>query len=112
MTSTREQVINRLLALPKEIESAESDLIRVQQNLINAQDDLKVAEGELLSSGTIDGKNVEIRTAQLHQMTHGLRDTVSNYEAALPDYRKLLNRAQNEFAAYRNVARILSKDDD
>jgi hypothetical protein len=110
MTPTKNEVIDRLLALPKEIDSAENDLCRVQLDLLTAQDVLKAQEANLLSGPDIriDGKNEAARTAQVRQFTQPQRDAVKVYEAVILEYRRLLTRVQNEFAAYRNVARLMA----
>ena len=108
MTPTREQVIEKLLSLPKEINNAEDDLCRVQLNLVAAQDLLKAKEDEWQASGSIDGKNAEIRTAQLRTLTQTERDQVKVFEAVIPEYRRMLTRAQNEFSGYRSIARLMA----
>jgi hypothetical protein len=113
MTTAKQQIIDKLLKLPQEINDAELDLIRVQKMLSKSQEKLHLKEIEIQTgvredlSPVLDGKNAETRAAQLKCMTIAQREDVMIYEASIPEYRALVSLRQNELSAYRAISRIM-----
>lgn len=103
----RQTVIENLAKLPALIEAAEMGVLRLQEQVDESKEELKDREGDLQLKGAIDGKNAEIRAAQLRQMTKMEREEVGQYENLLAEKRIELNRLLNEFRAYRSIARLL-----
>lgn len=104
---SKQDIINRLMALPEEIYAAENSLIIVNEKVQEAKNNLATSEAILLSSGKIDGKNAELRAAQLKQMTEAERKAVADAENQLPAARALLTKLQNEFTALKAVAGMM-----
>lgn len=107
---SKQEIINRLMALPNEIFAAESVLIAANEKVQEAKNALAIKEAELLTSGKIDGKNAEQRAAQLKALTEAERQAVAQAESEMPKVRAQLARLQNEFAALRAVAGMMRID--
>lgn len=104
---SKQEIANRLMALPEEIFTIESALIGVNETILNAKNTLAAMEAALLTSGKIDGKNAEQRAAQLKQLTEDERNAVIAAESELPKVRAALTKLQNEFAALKAVAGMM-----
>lgn len=107
---TTATLITRLLELPGEIEHAE----RVHVSLVVAADEseaaLKNREAEYLKFRTIEGKNAEERAATLRVALQAWHDDALHCASKEKDARVSLHRAQNEFAALRSIAKLLSRE--
>jgi DNA repair protein RadC len=108
MTPDRQTVINQLLAKPQTIHFAETELIKAQEATQKAQYTLDDREAELLQGTLIDGKNAEIRKAQLKDHTMTERAAVIGAVRKEALARAELAVAHNEFAALRAVSRLLA----
>lgn len=91
--SLREKIIRRLLELPGEISVKENDVIIAATIVQGAEKELKDAESKLL-------------------VTEFERGKLQAAERMLSGHRRQLSESQNEFKAYRTVARLLTKEDD
>jgi hypothetical protein len=105
---TKDDVIKRLLELPEVIAQDERCFLQTQQTLDSARRLLAGKEAELLSSGSIDGKNAEIRAAQLRQSTNEERDAITVIEGNVPWGKIALTCDLNEFSALKSIARLMS----
>ena len=103
-------LIKRLMEIPGEIRHGEAILIDLMYDLQAAKDRLTSKEAELLLSGAIDGKNAEIRNAQMRELTTTEREAVAAAERILALQRANLTALQNEFRALRSVARLLKME--
>lgn len=100
-------IINRLLSLPKEIASAEETVITANKAVQDAKAALQNQEDGLLASGAIDGKNAEVRAAQLRSFTGEQREKVTQAEYNLIRVKNHLALLYNEFKALQAVADLL-----
>jgi hypothetical protein len=105
----RVAVIIRLTELPGEIEGRENDLLDAQEDLNKFKEGLIDQQNALLESGAIDGKNAELRSAQMRNLTNKERVEVAEAENVVAAARINLNRAVNQFKAYRAVAKLLDQ---
>lgn len=103
----KQDIIERLLALPKEIAAAEEAVITANKAVQDAKNALQAHEDGLLTSGVIDGKNAEIRTAQLRSFTGEQREVVTQAEYDLVRVKNHLAMLYNEFKALQAVADLL-----
>lgn len=103
----KQVVINRLTELPGEIEERENDLLDAKEALTNAKEALIDKQNELLVTGAIDGKNAEIRFAQMRNLTTQERAQITKAEIEVGLAQVNANRAINQFKAYRAVAKII-----
>ena len=103
----KQELITKLSTLPDEIYLAESAIFEAQDGVMKAKDILSTKEADLYSEGKIDGKNSEIRTAQLRQLTTPERNEIAKAENALSMARISFNQLQNTFVAYRAIAYML-----
>lgn len=103
----KQLIIDRLMALPKEIASAEEAVITANRAVQDAKNGLQAREDELLTTGAIDGKNAEIRTAQLRSFTGEQREVVTQAEYDLVRVKNHLALLYNEFKALQAVADLL-----
>jgi hypothetical protein len=107
---TKLDIINRLLALPKEISTAENVLLLANNGLLSAKDVLQRKEDDLLFGNVIDGKNAEIRSAQMRQGTQTERENLSTAERDVKNAAVRLGALRDEFRALQSVAFLLKED--
>ncbi len=93
--------------LPEAIEEAENELVEVNAELFSAKDLLADKEAELLVNGKIDGKNAEIRAAQMRGATKQEREAVTLFESDVARAKVKLNVVLNKFKAYLAIAGLL-----
>jgi len=113
----KQELIERLSELPAKIEIYEKDVVCSQRTILEAKNQLADKEAELLlakdedGKPVINGKNAEIRNAQLRQMTKDIRDKIAKTESSLMWEKAVLNRAINDFKALRTIARLMGGND-
>ncbi len=103
----KEKVIDRLFELPGEIELAEENVISADRALRSVKELLQEAEDKLLTSNVIDGKNAEIRSAQLRSFTAQERELVTAAEYTLIRSKNQLSKLYNELRALQSIADLL-----
>lgn len=103
----RQMIIDRLTQLPGEIEKAEMDVFDAQLRSTKARDVLANKEAQLYLDGAIDGKNAEVRAAQLKENTKAEREAIAAADNQVALARINLNRVLNQFKAYRAIAGML-----
>lgn len=107
MAFTKKEIMERLMALPVDILDAELVLINHQYNLLTAKNDLQQAKDQLYIEGVIDGKNAEIRDAQLRQRTTLEQNDVNRATELVERQKFEVTKLQNELAALRAVCDLL-----
>ena len=103
----KQDIINRLIDLPHEIEAAEKEVIKTANKAREAKETLTAKEDMLLVNGLIDGKNAETRAAQLRAQTTVERQAVQHAENELSVTRAYLNKLLNTQANHRAIAGLL-----
>lgn len=103
----KQTIISRLLELPAEIAKAEQAVIEAQITLESAKNILTDAESYLLIGEKINGKNAEIRAAQLREHTKVEREAVTLAGDTLAQRSVYLRSLQNELKVLQSVALIL-----
>jgi len=103
----RKEIIERLFSLPGEIRDAELEVFSKQLGITSAKDALSAKEADLYTEGVIDGKNAEIRTAQLRQLTIKERNDVAKAENDANMARIKLNYLHNEFKSLQTIAYLI-----
>ncbi|QGQ95834.1 hypothetical protein EHS13_13580 [Paenibacillus psychroresistens] len=109
----KQDIVDRLLALPTEIIAAELDLINLQNNLFEAQHTLQQLKDGLYigvwedQGKKIDGKNAEIREAQMRQYTTIEQNSVNKAAELVNRQRYGVTCLQNELIALRAVVDLL-----
>ncbi len=101
------KLAERLLELPKLIDIAENDVFAATKALEDAKANLQEQQDGLLTSGAIDGKNAEIRAAQMREETRVELFAVANAEVGVREETRQLNFLNNELKALRSVAHLL-----
>jgi hypothetical protein len=104
---TKIELIEKLTLLPGLIEQAENEVIKDIQAIQGAKERLADEQDRLLTNGSIDGKNAEIRSAQLRERTGQEVRDVQQSENKASISRVALNRLNNELAICRAIAGIL-----
>lgn len=105
------EIIQKLQTLPQSIYEAEIAFANKQMEYLAAKEILAKTETKLLLDGTIDGKNSEIREAQLKAKTAKERNDLFEAEVKMLLGKAEYNLKLNELSAYRAIARILGKED-
>jgi chromosome segregation ATPase len=108
-TMDRQELIGRLLALPEEIAAAERELLTVENDRQSLCAELQRQEDALHLSGRIDGKNAEIRGAQLREHTWELQDALANIDREIAGRKLEVRRLNQELLSLRAVAQLLGR---
>jgi hypothetical protein len=108
---TRETVMEQLETLPLAVREAEMAVLRAEEARQAAENGLQAREDELLVSGEIDGKNADLRAAQMRQATAGERAQVEEATRQVARLKIELHYVVNQFAALRALARLLANSD-
>jgi hypothetical protein len=103
----KQQIMDRLLALPAEIAAAEDKVLDSNLQVLGAKVALQDKEDTLLLGNSIDGKNAEIRAAQMRQQTDSERGLLEEAELVLKNNVARLGRLRDEFKALQAVAGLL-----
>ena len=103
----KNELINRLSQLPDLIKYAEENVIKAAEAVQAAKDGLLLAEDTLVIGGSIDGKNSEIRAAQLRTQTLPQRDNMQRAESFLNREKAALNHLINEMKSIGHIATML-----
>ena len=103
----KQQIVERLLALPAEIATAEEAVLEANLQVVGAKVSLQSKEDLLLLGNSIDGKNAEIRAAQMRQQTDNERGMLDDAELILKNAVARLGRFRDEFKALRAVVDLL-----
>lgn len=106
----KKELIERLLALPKDIEAAEKQVLDMSRTVDEARDRVADIEGDAILSGAITGKNETERKAQMAHITAEAREAVTDAETWRDVSRVGYNKLMNEFRALQAVAGLLSKE--
>jgi hypothetical protein len=105
---TTSDLCSYLLSTPAQIEEAERNVIAAQEAARKSKEQLEDREAELIvNSELINGKNAEQRAAQVRALTMGLREILARSEARERSAVVALHRLQNEFSAFKSVARLM-----
>jgi hypothetical protein len=104
---TKQELVQRLLELPAQIEKAEEAVLQAHARLIDAKDMLQQKEDDLLLGNTIDGKNAETRAAQVRKYTAHERETLADAELNLKNAASRLERYHVQLKAFRAVADLI-----
>ncbi len=106
----KNDVIKRLRELPGEIQAQENALLEAVQHQEAYAESLSNTEAGLLLSGAIDGKNAEIRAAQMKDKTAEERAKVREAENLVANARIGLNALLNELKSLQAIARLLDRE--
>ncbi|MFB9273425.1 hypothetical protein [Cohnella cellulosilytica] len=107
MIISKEDLILQLMELPKQIAAAEDKVLQAQDKVLEAKDILQLKEDSLWLNGSIDGKNAEIRSAQMRSFTELQRIEVSDAERELKLAAVRLQQLRDRFRALRSVVDLL-----
>lgn len=109
---TKKDVIEELRQAPERIYKAEKNLLMEIESLEIARRALEEKKNSLILSGAIDGKNAEIRNAQLDTATKTEREDVAARELFVSRSKASLDYERNRFAALKAIARLLAGEED
>ncbi|TNJ68197.1 hypothetical protein FE784_00590 [Paenibacillus hemerocallicola] len=104
---TKQELVQRLIALPNEIEKAEEAVLLAHARLITAKDVLQQKEDSLLLGNMLDGKNAETRAAQARQYTTNEREALTDAEINLKNVASRLERLHVQLKSFRAVADLI-----
>jgi hypothetical protein len=104
---TKAYAIERLLVLPGAAAVAELELLALEAEKQAAAAALQDREDELILTGQIDGKNAEVRAAQMRAVTITERHRLEEISRRIARQKVSIHHLQAEHASLRSVARIL-----
>jgi hypothetical protein len=107
MAFTKKDIMDRLMVLPVAILDEEIKLIARQYDLLDVKNTLQQAKDQLYIDGVIDGKNAEIREAQLRKATTIEQNAVNRATEIVERQKFEVSCLQNELAALRAVVDLL-----
>lgn len=105
--TTKKELIDMLALLPATIAEQEKSLIEAYVAAQTCKKELTEAEDDLFLRGVIDGKNAEIRAAQLRANTADKRADLQKAENKISVERAILDGLNNQLAAYIAIAGML-----
>jgi len=108
---TDDYLEKKLVALPELIYKQEERIIKQKEEIAQAKLALQKKEASLLTSGVVDGKNKEIRDAQLLTLTQAEINQLTEAENVQQQQLIVLNYLNNIFSSYRAIARLRSRGD-
>lgn len=111
IVKNKNDLIKELAELPAQIEAAEERLIERHNAVQVAKEVLTNKEDQAILEGLIDGKNAEIRAAQMRQYTSEARKMVQDAENGVTKTRVQLTRLNNRMAALKAIAGLLKGAD-
>ncbi len=103
----KQEIARRLLALTSEIGVAEEAVLKADRQLIAAKEVLQKKEDDLWLGNVIDGKNAEIRAAQMRRHTDYQREVLSEAELKFKNAVSKLGRLKDELGALQAFSRLL-----
>ncbi len=104
----RATVLQQLAMLPSIIGAHYNSVANCKVRHLKMKAHLQSLEDDALLTSTLDGKNAEIRAAQLRERCLPALQALQQAEAEFIHAAADLDRAQTEFAAARAMARMLS----
>lgn len=109
---TRADVIRRLTELPEAMANVEALIFAATWATLAAKKNLEEVTASLYLSGSIDGRNSEMREAQILLQTVAARDHVRTCEMEEANQKRALRDLDREFGALRAIARLLREGDE
>lgn len=106
------EIVEQLPRIVGGIIAKEQRLFDLQCEVTQEKWALQIAEDEALLTGMADGKNAEVRDAQLRQITAPHRARLLAAERALGYAKIELSGLQLQFKALRTLALLLGGNDD
>lgn len=103
----KQQIIERLLALPAEIAAAEESVLEANGRVVLSKEALQAKEDSLLLGNVIDGKNAETRAAQVRSYTQHEREKLADDELLLKNSSAKLHRLRDELRALSAITELL-----
>lgn len=94
--------------MPTMIKLAEQDVMKASAEVDQAEAALQDKQAFLTLSGAIDGKNAEVRSAQMWEQTKAERSALNEVRERLQKARMQLAYQQNRFAALKTIARLMA----
>lgn len=103
-------VIDDLLSYPAKLNESEIKLINAKKRVDQIKEQIDIKRYSLLVSGVIDGKNSEIREAQIEEKISGdkknLREAKENLDVEEANFHLL----ENEYQSLLAIARIVGNE--
>ncbi|ODG93747.1 hypothetical protein BED47_00835 [Gottfriedia luciferensis] len=99
-------IAKRLLEVNRELKRVEEEYYYFTNELLDWKMNLSNMESELIVNGSIDGKNEQIRNAQLANHTKDIRLEVLKHEKFLNALRPRMYSLRNEQENLRYVIRL------
>lgn len=112
---TKDIVQDRLLGTVRSLEEAEERLLKAQAAYDRAKEALADAEAALLlgrGEVQIDGKNAEVRAAQIREATAAERRAVQEASKELALARAQVEVRRQELSTWRAIARLVAGEVD
>lgn len=106
----KKELIERLLALPKDIEAAEKQVLDMSRTVDEARKQVDVIENDPIMGVYYTRENKAEREARILALTM-TKEEVTEAETWLNVSRVGYNKLMNEFRALQAVAGLLSKED-
>jgi hypothetical protein len=109
MIPTTPDLIDRLLVAPEKLSRSRMAYLEAEFNRRHMEGQLKDREAELLAQpdSPIDGKNAEVRSAQVRHLTAGIRGALLTEEQNAERLKARFQADLDEFTAVRAVAALL-----
>ncbi|WP_369903087.1 hypothetical protein [Bacillus manliponensis] len=107
MADTAAGYFKRLESIVRELEEVESEYYNMQNELSKMKLQLNSKEASLLNEGIIDGKNEQLRNAQIFDYTVDLQMKINELERAIQARRAKMNAKRRGFEVMQYYVRLL-----
>lgn len=107
MADTAAGYFKRLESIVRELEDVESEYYNLQSQLSQMKLQLTSKEASLLNEGMIDGKNEQLRNAQIFDYTADLQMKINELESGLNARKAKMNAKRRGFEVLQYYVRLL-----
>ncbi|CAM4364492.1 hypothetical protein BAMA_15880 [Bacillus manliponensis] len=107
MADTAAGYFKRLESIVRELEEVESEYYNMQNEVSKLKLQLTSKEASLLNEGMIDGKNEQLRNAQIFDYTADIQVKINELERGIHGRRAKMNAKRRGFEVMQYYVRLL-----
>ena len=104
-------IIGELLEYPERLHRAELSVIEAKKRVDEIKNQIEIKRNSLLLSGVIDGKNAEVREAQIDAKLNEEKGALSVEKENLEREELSLQLVEDEYRSLLAISRILGNED-
>jgi len=109
--SASNEIIGELLEYPERLHRAELSVIAAKKRVDEIKNQIEIKRDSLLLSGVIDGKNAEVREAQIDAKLNEEKGALSVEKENLERQELNFKLVEDEYRSLLAISRILGNED-